>query len=98
MVSERTLVRVQEEGQVTLPTEVRERFGLKEGDLVAVVETPDGVLLSPQALALTRALDDLGAVLRESGVTLEEWIESGREIRGELVREWYGLDPDDDPT
>ena len=32
--------------------------------------------------------------LREFGVTLEELIESGREIRGELLREMYGIDPD----
>ena len=36
-------------------------------------------------------MDKLGDILRENGVTLEEWIESGREIRGQRVEERYGL-------
>ena len=47
-MSERKLVRVKEKGQVRLPAEIRKRLGLKKGDLVAVVETPDGVLITPR--------------------------------------------------
>jgi AbrB family looped-hinge helix DNA binding protein len=42
-MNDRKLVRVQEKGQVTIPTEIRKKLGLKRGDLVAVMETPDGV-------------------------------------------------------
>lgn len=89
--SERKLVRVQEKGQVTLPAEVRERLGLKKGDLVAVVETDEGVLISPQEIVATRALDRIGQVLKEKGLSLEELIESGREIRGSIIEKKYGL-------
>lgn len=43
----RNLVRVQEKGQITLPADVRKWLGLKKDDLVAVIETPDGVLITP---------------------------------------------------
>lgn len=89
--SERKLVRVQEKGQVTLPSEVREKLGLKKGDLVAVVETDEGVLISPQEIVATKALDRISEVLKEKGLSLEELIESGREIRGNIVKEKYGL-------
>lgn len=92
--SERKLVRVQEKGQVTLPTEIREKLGLKKGDLVAVVETKEGVLISPQQVIANQALDKLGQALKEKGLTLEELIESGREIRGRIVKEKYDIDPD----
>lgn len=95
MAAERRLVRVQEKGQITLPAEVRRRLGLKKGDLVVVVETPEGVLLTPQEDAVIRALDGMGAALREQGLSLDELIESGRAIRGDLIRERYGLDPDE---
>ena len=36
-------------------------------------------------------LDRIGEALRATGVTLEELIESGREIRGELIAEEYGI-------
>lgn len=95
MPVQRNLVRVQEKGQVTLPADVRKRLGLKKGDLVAVVETPEGVLITPQEVVATRALAEIGKALKEQGLTLEEMIESGREIREELFREQYGhLDTD----
>ena len=91
----RKLVRVQEKGQVTLPADIRKRLGLKKGDLVAVVETPEGVLITPQEVIATRALAEIGSVLEKQGLTLEDMIESGREIREELYRERYGhLDTD----
>jgi AbrB family looped-hinge helix DNA binding protein len=96
--AQRTLVRVEEMGQVTIPREITEHLGLEAGDLVAVVSTPEGVLITPQAVAALEDLDRIGAALRESGVTLEDWIESGREIRGELYREKYGREPTTEPA
>jgi AbrB family looped-hinge helix DNA binding protein len=75
---------VQEKGQVTIPAEIRKKLGLKKGDLVAFVETEQGVLLSPQEVIASEALDQVGRILREKGLTLEELMESGREIRGKL--------------
>jgi AbrB family looped-hinge helix DNA binding protein len=91
---ERKLVRIQEKGQVTLPVEVRRRLGLKKGDLVAVTETDDGILISPQQVVAMKALDRVGELLREQGVDLDEMITSGRQIRGELINEEYGIGPD----
>lgn len=92
----RNLVRVQEKGQVTLPADIRKRLGLKKGDLVAVEETADGVLITPQAVLALRALDEIGNTLKEQGLSLEDMIESGRTIREELYRERYShLDLDD---
>jgi AbrB family looped-hinge helix DNA binding protein len=85
------LVRVQEKGQVTLPAKARKRFGLKKGDLVAVTETPDGLLITPPEVIATQALDRIGELLREKGITLEEMIESGRQERAGLIEEMYGI-------
>ena len=92
--SERKLVRVQEKGQVTLPVEVREKLGLKKGDLVAVLGTDEGVLISPQQIVATKALDRISEVLKEKGLSLEGLIESGREERGSIIEKKYGLRSD----
>lgn len=92
------LVRVQEKGQVTLPAEVRRSLGLNKGDVVGVTQTEDGVLISPQRVVAIKALDRIGEVLRAQGTSLDELMESGREIRGELVKEKYALDPDVHPA
>ena len=83
--------RVGEQGQVTLPDELLQKWGMKPGDVIAFEDTEGGILLKPRAALAMAALDRLGEILRENGVTLEEWIESGREIRGQLIEEEYGL-------
>jgi len=95
-VTERRLVRVQAGGQVTLPAAVRKRLRLKTGDLLLVLETPEGILLAPRAVVAAKALDRIGQVLREQGLSLDELIESGREARGRLIEEQYGIRSDDE--
>lgn len=86
-----SLSKVQDKGQVTIPVEIRRRLGLKKGDLVAFIETDAGVFISPQEVVAMEALDKIGEMLKEKGITLDELIESGREIRGEMLEEKYGL-------
>lgn len=90
-MAERKFVRIQENGQITLPAGVRKRLGLKKGDLVAITATPEGVLITPQEVVALRALDRIGETLRDQGLTLEELIESGREERSHLIEEQYGI-------
>ena len=87
----RKLVRIQEKGQVTIPTEIRKKLGLKRGDLVAVVETPDGVFITPQQVVATKAFDSIGDILKEKGVSLEKLIAQGRDIRSDLLEEAYDI-------
>lgn len=90
---ERRLIRVQEKGQVTLPVDVRKKLGLKKGDLVSVTETDGGVLITPQEVIATRALDRLGALIREQGLDLDTFIEEVREDRASRLKEKYGIEP-----
>jgi hypothetical protein len=68
-------------------------LGLKKGDLVAVVDTPEGVLITRQAVLASKTLDRIGAALKRAGLSLEELIESGREERASLIETQYGTDP-----
>ena len=42
--------RVQKKGQVTIPVEIRQKLGLAEGDLVAFIETEEGIVISPHTI------------------------------------------------
>ena len=90
-MQDRKLVRIQEKGQVTIPTEIRKKLGLKRGDLVAVMETPEGVFITPQQVVATKAFDSIGDILKEQGVSLEKLIAQGRDIRSDLLEEAYGI-------
>jgi AbrB family looped-hinge helix DNA binding protein len=83
--------RVQERGQVTIPQEVREKLKLKKGDLVTFVETEHGYVVQPVEVVIHAALDAIGDGLRDKGVTLDQWIENGRRVRGQLLKGKYGL-------
>lgn len=85
------VVRVQEKGQVTIPLEIRKKLNLKKGDLVTFVETESGVMIKPAEVIVTEALDEIGRALKEKGISLEEMIARGREIRGEMIKEEYGI-------
>jgi AbrB family looped-hinge helix DNA binding protein len=85
-MNDRKLVRIQEKGQVTIPTEIRKKLGLKRGDLVAVMETPDGVFITPQQVVASKALDSIGGILKEQGLSLDELMASGEQIRKHISR------------
>jgi antitoxin PrlF len=86
---------IQENGQVTLPVEFRKRYGLKKGDVVVFKETEDGLLISPRVLLAAKLMEELGDALRDKGVSLEDLIESGRDIRQAIFDEKYAQDADD---
>ena len=86
------LVRVQEKGQVTIPTQIRRKLNLKKGDFVIFVETESGVMIKPAEVIVSDALDEIGQALEAKGITLEELIERGRDLRKELVAQEYNIE------
>jgi antitoxin PrlF len=90
------LGRVQGRGQVTIPMELRRKLGIERGGVVAVIEMENGILISPRGVLAADALDQVGKVLKEQGISLDDLIALGREIRGEMVEEEYGLEAGDD--
>ena len=90
-MNDRKLVRMQEKGQVTIPTAIRKKLGLKQGDVVAVMEMPEGVFITPQQVVATKALDSIGDILKEKGLSLEEVISSGRGLRTDILQETYSI-------
>ncbi len=86
---------IQENGQVTLPKELRREYGLRKGDTVVFERTEEGWIVRKDEPDPMKLLDELGEILAARGVTLEELIASGRDIRGAIVREQYGIEVDD---
>jgi AbrB family looped-hinge helix DNA binding protein len=88
-MNDRKFVRIQEKGQVTIPTAIRKKLGLKRGDVVAVMETPDGVFITPQQVLAQKALDRIGGILKEQGLSLDVLIVSGVQIRNQLSKRLF---------
>jgi AbrB family looped-hinge helix DNA binding protein len=67
---------IQENGQITLPSEWRDRLGLKKGDLIEFVETEQGLLVMPRVSVAIDALDRIAEALRAQGVSLDDLLEA----------------------
>ncbi len=85
---------VQEKGQVTIPADIRRKLGLRKGDLIAFIETDQGVVISRQEVIALDLLKEIGDSLKSKGISLEELLADGRDIRSDLLREIYGIDSD----
>lgn len=61
-----TFVRVTPDGAVAVPAEAARRLGLRSGDLTAIVETADGLLVVARDTFVTTMLDRISADLAEA--------------------------------
>jgi AbrB family looped-hinge helix DNA binding protein len=75
--------------QITLPAEVCKELGLEPGSQLDLHVEGQQIVLKPSGLRVLDALEEISRALKEAGVTEEEWMESGREIRKEIFRETY---------
>jgi AbrB family looped-hinge helix DNA binding protein len=79
---------IQERGQVTLPREWREKYGLKKGDLVSFSVDEEGrLVVAPRTALAMEALDRIGKALEERGVSLEEMLDTIEQTRQEMYEE-----------
>lgn len=83
-------VQVRQRGTMTLPVDVRQRYGIQEGDTYQLVDL-DGILvlvpMTPMVPELAREIER-GRI--EAGLTTEEMLVSLREQREKYVAEKYG--------
>jgi AbrB family looped-hinge helix DNA binding protein len=86
-----TTVRVQEKGQVTIPSNIRRRLKLKKGDLVTFVATENGVVIKTLDLAANDLLEILGKKLQPKGIALNIVLERAQNMSGEALAREFGL-------
>jgi len=82
--------------QVTIPRAACEELGIRPGDRLDLRVEDGALIVRPGRVAALEALRAIQQALEEAGVTEEELLESGRQVREELVRErWPHLFPPD---
>ena len=76
--------------QLTLPKEICDQLELKPGDVLNLtVENSTLIATAGKKVALD-ALREIQEAFQRSGITEEELLESGTQIRRELAEELYG--------
>lgn len=82
-------IQVRQRGTLTLPAELRDKYGIGAGDIYRLIDLDGVFVLTPMAPELAREIERL----REAaGLSMEEMLASLREQRERYVAEQYGAD------
>lgn len=84
-------VRVQEKGQVTIPSDIRKKLRLKKGDLVTFIVQENGVVIQPVEAAVHELLSQLEEALKQHGVSLEVLLTASQRVGSEAAARQFGL-------
>ena len=88
-----TTVQIRRKGAITIPAELRRRYGISEGDAFTLVEMGGGTfLLTSQVSRVAHLGDRVARLLDEEGVTLEQMLDALDEERETYYREHYVQD------
>jgi len=82
-------IALREKRQVTLPANLCRELNLEPGDLLDAAVEDGKLVIRPARKAALDALKELQRAVHDSGVTLEELLEGGRQVRQEIFRETY---------
>jgi AbrB family looped-hinge helix DNA binding protein len=78
-------VQVRERGVVTLPAGVREKYGIRTGDTLRLVDLDGVLVLSPVATMVPELAHEIERLRLEAGLTIDELLQGLREQREKYV-------------
>jgi len=84
------IVQIRQKGVITVPVELRRKYGLSEGDIFTFVDLGEGAfILTPGSSEVARLGDQVAKNLREEGVSTEDLLRALEEEREEYYKEKY---------
>lgn len=83
-------VQVRKKGSITLPMDLRTKYGVAEGDAYSLIDMGDGsFLFTPRVSQVNRLGDRVAEILSEDGVSLEDLLTALDEEREHFYQERY---------
>ena len=86
----KTTIQVRKRGALTLPSELRMQYGIREGDLLRIVDLDGVFILTPLTATVTDLAHEIESVRLEAGLTTEDLLAGLREQRIRYHRETFG--------
>ena len=68
------IVQIRQRGSITIPTEIRNRYQLDDGDPLTIVDLGEGFFISPKRSILPKLVAELEQIREKHNITLEELI------------------------
>lgn len=76
-----TTIQVRQRGTVTLPSELREKYGIREGDTFRVIDLDGIFVLTPMIPMVPELAREIERMRVEAGLSTEELLQTLREQR-----------------
>lgn len=76
-----TTIQVRQRGTVTLPSDLREKYGIREGDTFRVIDLDGIFVLTPMVPMVPELAREIEKLRLEAGLSTEELLQSLREQR-----------------
>lgn len=80
-------VQVRQRGTVTIPVDLREKYSIKTGDTLNIVDLDGIFVLTPMVPMVPELAREIERLRQEAGVSIEELLEGLREQRQQSVQE-----------
>jgi bifunctional DNA-binding transcriptional regulator/antitoxin component of YhaV-PrlF toxin-antitoxin module len=83
-------IQVRKKGSITLPMDLRAKYGVDEGDVFTLIDMGDGsFLLTPRISQVNRLGDRVAEILRAEDVSLDELLNTLDDERERYYQERY---------
>jgi len=71
-MSQAATIQIRQRGTVTLPAKLREKYGLKDGDPVTIVDLDGVFLITPRVLTVPGLARELERLRKRKGLSLKD--------------------------
>ena len=85
-----TVLQIRERGVITLPAELREKYGIENGDVFRLVDLDGVFVLTPLVPMIPELAREIEQARLEAGLSIEELLKGLREQRARYTKETYG--------
>jgi bifunctional DNA-binding transcriptional regulator/antitoxin component of YhaV-PrlF toxin-antitoxin module len=85
-----TILQMRSKGSLTVPIELRRKYGLDEGDLLTLIDLGDGsFLLTPRVSQVDRLADRVAEAVQKEGLSLDDVLQVLNEERERYYQDNY---------
>jgi AbrB family looped-hinge helix DNA binding protein len=85
-----TTLQVRQRGTLTLPAEVRQKYGIEPGDTFHLIDLDGIFILTPMVPMVPELAREIERIRLEAGLDTTELLQALREERARYVQETYG--------
>ena len=84
-----TTVQIRQRGTLTLPVEIREKYGIQAGDIFRLVDIEGTMVFTPMVAMVPELAREIERLRLEAGLSLDQLLVSLRQQRERYYEEHY---------